>query len=104
MKEFITPPDHIHFLAKKLFADCGEIIDGSIAYLEKGGGGPTSLHTHEHNHLFIVVSGQARVELDGEIRIVDANESFLVNGHSPHSVWNNIDGTTVMIGISVKAK
>ena len=31
MKEFITPPDHIHFLAKKLFADCGEIIDGSIA-------------------------------------------------------------------------
>lgn len=35
MKEFITPPDHIHFLAKKLFADCGEIIDGSIAYLEK---------------------------------------------------------------------
>ena len=104
MKEFITPPDHIHFLAKKLFADCGENIDGSIAYLEKGGGGPTSLHTHEHNHLFIVVSGQARVELDGEIRIVDANESFLVNGHIPHSVWNNIDGTTVMIGISVKAK
>ena len=104
MKEFITPPDHIHFLAKKLFADCGEIIDGSIAYLEKGGGGATSLHTHEHNHLFIVVSGQARVELDGEIRIVDANESFLVNGHIPHSVWNNIDGTTVMIGISVKAK
>ena len=104
MKEFITPPDHIHFLAKKLFADCGEIIDGSIAYLEKGGGGPTSLHTHEHNHLIIVVSGQARVELDGEIRIVDANESFLVNGHIPHSVWTNIDGTTVMIGISVKAK
>ena len=104
MKEFITPPDHIHFLAKKLFSDCGEIIDGSIAYLEKGGGGPTSLHTHEHNHLFIVVSGQARVELDGEIRIVDANESFLVNGHIPHSVWNNIDGTTVMIGISVKAE
>lgn len=104
MKEFITPPDHIHFLAKKLFADCGEIIDGSIAYLEKGGGGPASLHTHEHNHLFIVVSGQARVELDGEVRIVDANESFLVNGHIPHSVWNNTDVTTVMIGISVKAK
>lgn len=26
-KEFITPPEHIHFLAKKLFADCGEIIE-----------------------------------------------------------------------------
>lgn len=104
MKEFITPLEHIHFLAKKLFTDCGEIIDGSIAYLEKGGGGPTSLHTHEHNHLFIVVSGQARIELNGEVKIVNANESFLVNGKVPHSVWNNIEGTTVMIGISVKAK
>lgn len=104
MKEFITPPEHIHFLAKKLFTDCGEIIDGSIAYLEKGGDGPTSLHTHEHNHLFIVFSGQARIELDGEVKIVNANESFLVNGKVPHSVWNNIEGTTVMIGISVKAK
>ena len=104
MKEFITPPEHIHLLAKKLFTDCGEIIDGSIAYLEKGGGGPTSLHTYEHNHLFIVFSGQARIELDGEVKIVNANESFLVNGKVPHSVWNNIEGTTVMIGISVKAK
>ena len=104
MKEFITPPEHIHFLAKKLFTDCGEIIDGSIAYLEKGGGGPTSLHTHEHNHLFIVFSGQARIELDGEVKIVNANESLLVNGKVPHSVWNNIERTTVMMGISVKAK
>ena len=104
MKEFITPPNHIHFLAKKLFADCGEIIDGSIAYLEKGGGGPTVLHTHEHNHLFIVTSGQARIELGGEVKILNANESFLVKGSIPHSVWNNIDGTTVMVGISVKDK
>ncbi len=35
MKEFITPPDHIHFLAKKLFADCGEIIDGSLPIWKK---------------------------------------------------------------------
>lgn len=104
MKEFITPPNHIHFLAKKLFADCGEIIDGSIAYLEKGGGGPTDLHTHEHNHLFIVTSGQARIELGGEVKILNVNESFLVKGSIPHSVWNNIDGTTVMVGISVKDK
>lgn len=104
MEEFITPPNHIHFLAKKLFADCGEIIDGSIAYLEKGGGGPTSLHTHEHNHLFIVTSGQARIELGSEVKILNANESFLVKGSIPHSVWNNIDGTTVMVGISVKDK
>lgn len=30
---FITPPEHLKFLAKKLFGNCGEIIDGAIAYL-----------------------------------------------------------------------
>ncbi|MDR0546096.1 MAG: hypothetical protein LBG77_00680 [Dysgonamonadaceae bacterium] len=27
MNDFITPPNHKNFLAKKLFADMGEIID-----------------------------------------------------------------------------
>lgn len=104
MNEFITPPNHIHFLAKKLFADVGEIIDGSIAYLEENGGGPLELHTHEHNHLFIVVQGEARIVLGDREVVVAANESFLVDGRIPHSVWNNSDGTTAMIGISVKRK
>lgn len=102
MKNFITLPDHIHFLAKKLFAgDCG-IIDGSIAYLEKGGGGPVDLHTHEHNHLFIVVSGQAIVRTKESENILNTNEALLVEGKIPHSVWNNTDQTTVIFGISLK--
>lgn len=28
---FVTPPAHINFLAKKLFAECGNVIDGAIA-------------------------------------------------------------------------
>lgn len=102
MSEFVTPPNHINFLAKKLFGDVGEIIDGSIAYLEKDGGGPTELHTHEHNHLFIVVEGQAKILLGNETIIISKNESYLVKGNIPHSVWNNIDTQTTMIGISVK--
>ena len=102
MDGFITPPEHINFLAKKLFGEVGEIIDGAIAYLEADGGGPTELHTHEHNHLFIVVKGEAKIILDKDEKIVKENESFLVDGRIPHSVWNNVAGTTVMIGISVK--
>lgn len=34
---FVTPPEHINFLAKNLFGNCGEIINGSIAYLEPTG-------------------------------------------------------------------
>ncbi len=103
MKEgFITPPNHTNFVAKKLFGSVGEIIDGSIAYIDLQGGGPIEKHTHEHNHLFIVTSGEAKILLDDEEIIIKKNEAFLVNGKIPHSVWNNIDGETIMIGISVK--
>lgn len=101
MKDFITPPNHVNFLAKKLFGNCGEIVNGSIAYLEPNGGGPTELHTHVHSHLFIVVQGQARIKLGDTERILNPNESFLVEGSVPHSVWNSADTTTVMIGITV---
>ena len=80
----------------------GEIIDGSIAYLEKDGGGPSEPHTHEHNHLFIVVKGEAKILLNNETVVVRENDSFLVKGSIPHSVWNNLtEETTIMIGISV---
>ena len=103
MKEgFMTPPNHVNFKAKKLFGAVGEIIDGAIAYLLPKGGGPTEKHTHEHNHLFIVTQGEALILLDDEEIIVKKDESFLVEGKIPHSVWNHSDRETVMIGISVK--
>ena len=103
MKEgFITPPNHPNFAAKKLFGAVGEIIDGSVAYMDLQGGGPIEKHTHEHNHLFIVTSGEAKILLDDEEIIIKKDEAFFVNGKTPHSVWNHTDGETVMIGISVK--
>ena len=98
----MTPPNHVNFKAKKLFAEMGEIIDGSIAYMDLSGGGPTEPHTHEHNHLFIVVKGEAKLLLDNEVVILRKDQSYLVEGKIPHSVWNNIPEETVMIGISVK--
>lgn len=102
MEEFITPPNHVGFKAKKLFGAVGKIIDGSIAYVSLNGGGPTELHTHEHDHLFIVTQGEAKVLMGGETVIVKKDEAFLVKGGIPHSVWNSSDRETVMIGISVK--
>ena len=101
-KDFMTPPNHVNFEAKKLFGSVGEIIDGSIAYMNLNGGGPTEAHTHEHNHLFIVVKGEAKIKLADEELILRKDESFLVQGKIPHSVWNNVEEETVMIGISVK--
>ncbi|MCM1529830.1 MAG: cupin domain-containing protein [Alistipes sp.] len=101
MADFITPPDHINFQAKKLFDSCGQIVEGSIAYISLNGGGPIEQHTHNHNHLFVVVQGEAKILLDKETVIVKKNESFLVNGTIPHSVWNNVEEETIMIGITV---
>ena len=59
MQDFMTPPKHVNFHAKKLFGEMGRIVDGSVAYIKLNGGGPTELHTHEYNHLFIVTEGEA---------------------------------------------
>ncbi|HOP12319.1 MAG TPA: cupin domain-containing protein [Oscillospiraceae bacterium] len=103
MEGFITPKNHVNFSAKKLFdAIDQKIIDGSIAYLQKDGGGPIEAHTHEHSHLFIVVKGEAKLILDDKTIVLPENESYLVDGKIPHSIWNNIDGETIMVGISVR--
>ena len=87
MDGFVTPKNHINFSAKKLFEAIDQkIIDGSIAYLQKDGGGPTQTHTHEHSHLFIVVKGEAKIYLDDQTIILPANESYIVDGKIPHSV------------------
>ena len=100
MKNMITPPNHINFLAKKLYGK-GNIIDIAMAYLEENGGGPLENHTHCHNHLFIVTDGEAKIILKDKTVILKKDESFLVDGKIPHSVWNNISQQTTMIGISI---
>ena len=101
MQDFMTPPKHVNFRAKKLFGEMGRIVDGSVAYIDLNGDGPTELHTHEHNHLFIVTEGEARILLGDETVIIHEDEAFLVEGRIPHSCWNNTDGVTKMIGITV---
>ena len=66
------------------------------------GSGPTTPHTHAHDHLFIVVKGEAKILLGDETVLVGENEAFRVKGTVPHSIWNNLDSETVMIGISIQ--
>ena len=102
MNDFMTPPKHVNFRAKKLFNSIeGKIDDGAVAYMELNGGGPIELHTHGHDHLFIVTEGEAKVLLGDEEVIIHKDEAFLVKGTIPHSVWNNINGITKMIGITI---
>jgi len=99
---FTTPPGHKAFLAKKLFGSIGEIADGSIAWLEVGGGGPIKQHTHTHSHLFIVAEGEAKLLLGDDEILLKNEESYFVDGMIPHSLWNNSDKRTRVIGITIK--
>ena len=71
-------------------------------FIAPDGGGPVTPHTHATDHLFIVTQGEAKVLLDGQERIIRENEAFVVKGGIPHSVWNNAQAETVMIGITLK--
>lgn len=100
-EKFMTPPNHEKFLAKKLFNDAGKIHWGAVAYIEVGGGGPKNNHTHEDDHIFIVVDGEVKIIVDGTENIVGKDNSFYVKGSLPHSIWNNGNTTAKVIKISV---
>ncbi len=99
---FVMPPKHVGFEAKKLFDRVGELTDVLIAYIEPHGGGPTEKHTHGHNHLFVVTQGRERIQSGDKTILLEKDQSYLIEGNVPHSVWNDSNETTVMIGITLK--
>lgn len=102
MEEFLSALYHTNFKAKRLFSNGGNINDCLVAIFGPGGGGPEHNHTHDHDHIFIVTKGEAKILYGDEIIILKEYESCSVKGGVPHSIWNNVDSETVMIGISIK--
>ncbi len=99
-----TPPNHVKFLANKLYGSIGKVSDVSIAYIEENVGGPTENHTYHHDHLFTVNEGEVKIILDKDIKILKKNEAFLVKGIIPHSVLNNGKTTAVVTGVTIIPK
>jgi mannose-6-phosphate isomerase-like protein (cupin superfamily) len=105
MNNFITPPKHFGFKAKKLNGEIkGKISDCSIAYIEPHGGGPEPSHTHTHDHFFIVTEGMATIKMGEEKAIVNTDESILVPGCLIHSIWNETNKPLKMIGMTIKSE
>ena len=103
LTDFTTPPMHIGFMAKKYLELTGMFQDGTLAYVEPGGGGPLTKHTHPHDHLFLVIQGEARIEFEEETVFLKANEIYRVRGNRLHSVWNNGKVTAIMLGVTISA-
>ena len=105
MNNFIVPPNHFGFKAKKINGEInGTISDCSIAYIEPNGGGPEPSHTHLHDHFFIVTEGIATIKMGEKKVLVKKDESILVSGSIIHSIWNETDETLTMIGITIQSE
>jgi quercetin dioxygenase-like cupin family protein len=46
----------------------------------------TRLHSHTFDHWMECLSGRARIEIDGDVRIVNPGDRYLVEAHKHHSV------------------
>lgn len=105
MNEFIVPPNHVKFKAKKIFGQItGDIVDCSIAYIEPKGGGPEPSHIHLHDHFFVVLEGCATIKMEDKKINVYAEEAILVKGSTIHSIWNESDKPLKMLGITVQQR
>ena len=103
MNNFIVPPNHFGFKAKKINGEInGTISDCSIAYIEPDGGGPEPSHTHLHDHFFIVIEGIATIEMGEKKVTVNTDESIIVPGSIIHAIWNETDKPLKMIGITIQ--
>lgn len=101
----ITPPNHINFKALKLCSEIdGEIMDCAIAFIDPNGGGPQPNHTHSHDHLLTVISGEIEVWLENEKVTLSENMSMRVPGNKPHSVWNASNSPAKVLGISLASE
>lgn len=101
--EFITPPNHFGFKAKKIYGNPieGTIRDCAIAYVEPNGGGPKPAHAHPHSHFFIILEGTATIYMDNKRTEVEKDEAIHIDGGIMHSIMNESDVELKMIGITI---
>lgn len=99
----VIPPNHIGFKALPLAKELDEeIIDCAVAFIEPQGGGPTTDHIHEHDHLFTVISGEIEVMVENTVHTLKSGCSLRVSGSKLHSVWNRGRTVAKVIGTSLR--
>ena len=101
-KNSFTPPDHRGFLVEMLLSrNNGDITDCLLADIEPGGCGAEPPHTHEHDHLFVVVAGKVTINLGDRVVDVPENCAIHVPGKVVHSVWNHDTQPAKMVGVNL---
>lgn len=102
MENFIIPPNHIDFKAKKISQNDvnATMLDLAVAYVEPGGGGPSPSHAHDKDHFFIVVEGCATIRTGNQSIVLQTDETTYIKGSVEHSVWNESNHPLKIIKIN----
>jgi mannose-6-phosphate isomerase-like protein (cupin superfamily) len=76
-------------LFQQLYPAGGEdLADWGIGRSVVEVGGSTEAHAHDEHEIFILIAGEARVEVDGEVRPARAGEAVLVPIGAHHQLTN----------------
>jgi mannose-6-phosphate isomerase-like protein (cupin superfamily) len=95
------PPGHLKFAAKWLAQkETGAPVNVFWGDVGHEGGGPEPRHTHPHDHIFIIVEGEAKVVIGDEEHLLGSQQAIHITGTIPHAIWNVGPGELKMVGIS----
>lgn len=74
---------------------------GRIIHFGPMGGGPFILHSHDYSHLIAAVKGEISVVFEDEEIKLSCNESCVVDGKRPHSVWNRTESEATAVDVYI---
>lgn len=76
----------------------------SIEHFIKPPGHASPLHSHENAQVLIVLQGKLVIEVEGESRELDVNDTAFIPGGEAHVVRNPLDQPSVGIDIFVPGR
>lgn len=102
VREATLPSDYTGYAARALLCkEEGSPADCCLAVIEPGGGGATPAHTHDHDHIFFVIEGAARIQIGEMSSLLTSNQALHVPGATIHSIWNCGDEELRILSINI---
>ena len=78
-------------------------LDVTILFVDAPLGRGPALHRHPYAEVFIVLEGEARFNLDGQVRDVRAGDVVIAEANELHAFVNSGDGRLRQIDIHMSA-
>jgi len=75
----------------------------AVTWVEVEPGGSQVIHSHNHEQVYVVISGEGRVYVDGDNRAVSAGELIHIPSNADHGIENTSEEVLVYISAATPA-